>query len=607
MSPLRRLFGYLRPYRGRTVAVVGLATFTAFCAFGTIGSVKPLFDTLFAEDGNAKLLEGLREWGGPGVWLADLLQPMLGGEPIRALTAIILVIIALRLVGGVARFLQEAIGGTLGQRVMVDVSCDLHDHTVRQSPGYLAGLGVGDAISRFNADVESLGTGIRTLFQVIVPEPLKFLFSLGLAFLVSWKLTLLVVVLFPLSFFLIRTLGRRVKSAGRRVLEKRAVILRMLQDTLFGLPVVQVYGGEREASRRFRKTNERVLASWRKVIRTQAATSPAVEMIGVLGGSAALVAAGHLVLGGHMSPGSFVLFYVAVFSLYEPIRKLAATVNRLQLAAAGAGRIFDLMDHPPDIRDRSDATALPRHDRDLELVGVSYAYAGRSPALRDVSVRIPAGATVALVGASGAGKSTLASLIPRLIDPDEGRVLVDGHDLRDVTLASLRGQIALVPQETTLFSDSIAANIAFARPDATSDQVRAAARAAHVVEFAETLPEGLDTWIGEGGRGLSGGQRQRVALARALLRDPRIVLLDEATSALDPESEQLLEASLTRFLAGRTAVVIAHHARGLRLADLVLVLDEGRVECFGTLEACRGESAVLRSILTTRPPSGGGR
>jgi ABC-type multidrug transport system fused ATPase/permease subunit len=320
-------------------------------------------------------------------------------------------------------------------------------------------------------------------------------------------------------------------------------------------------------------------------------------MIGVLGGSAALLLAGSMVLEGGMKPGSFFLFYAAIFSLYEPVRKLARTVNRLQLASAGATRIFELMDHEPDIADRPGAVELPRVDGEVRLEGVSFAYPGREAALVDVDLAIPAGATVAIVGPSGAGKSTLVRLIPRLLDPDRGRVLLDGRDIREVTLASLRSQIALVPQETILFNDTIEANIAFARPDAGREDVLAAARSARVDEFAERLEEGYATLIGEGGRGLSGGQRQRLALARAMLRDPRIVILDEATSALDPESEELVRDGLDRFLAGRTAFIVVHHPRTMARADLVVVLEDARVQCVGTPEECRAESPIYRSFL----------
>jgi ATP-binding cassette, subfamily B, bacterial MsbA len=604
VSTLFRLLGYVRPYRGRAIVTTLLAAFTAFCAVGTIGILKPFLDTLFDEQAVIDMIAKLRASGGISAWLpgdlsawaADVIEPILIGDKIRAISYIIALLIALRVIGGVARFFQEFLGGLLSQRIMVDVSCDMHRRTMRQSPGFLGGFGLSDAISRFTADIQALGAGIRSIFYVLIPEPLKFVLSLGVAFALSWKLTILVILLFPVSFFLIRRMGRTVKKAGRQVLEKRAVILGQLQDTLFGLPVVQVYGREADTSERFRQTTERVYTYWRRVLRTQAATGPAVEMVGVVGGSVAMFAAGHMVLDDQMGTGSFSLFCVAILTLYEPIRKLASTVNRLQLAAAAADRITELMDHIPEIQDVEGAPALGPVSDAIELQDVSFAYPGRHLALDGLSLRIPAGSTVAVVGPSGAGKSTFATLIPRLVDPDKGRVLIDGRDIRGITLRSLRDQIALVPQETILFSESIAENIAFAKPEATRGEVLAAAEAAHVAEFAEALPDGYDTWLGDGGHGLSGGERQRVALARAMLRDPRILILDEATSALDPKSEALIRDSLDRFLEGRTAIVIAHHPRALRRVDLVIVLDDGRLDCAGTPAECMDRSDVYRSF-----------
>jgi len=350
--------------------------------------------------------------------------------------------------------------------------------------------------------------------------------------------------------------------------------------------------------------NEALLERNRRLVRVEAMTSPAMEVLVVLGVGAALLVGGSMAIRKALSPGELMTFYVAIVALYEPIRKLGSAFPRIQAGIAGAGRIFEYLDREPEVRDAPGATPLPPLEHSILLESVTVTYGGARSALEDVTLEIRAGEEIAIVGPSGAGKSTIAGLLPRLFDPDAGAVLFDGRDVRTATLDSVRARIALVPQETILMNDTIRANVAFARPDATDAEVLAAARAARVDEFADRFPDGLDTIVGERGAALSGGQRQRIAIARALLVDPLVLVLDEATSHVDEESARLIREALEEGRGGRTTVVVTHRLDRLADADRIAVLSEGRLTAVGTREELIEASPELRELLA---PSGGER
>jgi subfamily B ATP-binding cassette protein MsbA len=451
--------------------------------------------------------------------------------------------------------------------------------------------GVGTLASRFTADADEVVRGLKTFTGTVFREPIQFLFLLLFAILISPILTLAAFVIFPVIAILIRQAGKIARRNAKRVLTHRSRLLTILQEAFFGIRVVQTYGAEDRESSRFEDENRRLFDRNRRLVRVEAATSPAMEVLAVLGIGGAVLLGGAMAISGDLDVGRFFAFYVAVGALYEPIRKIGSAVPRLQGGFAGAGRIFAYLDREPEVRDAPDAIALPTLATGIRLDEVTVTYGGRAEALTGVTLELPAGEQIALVGPSGSGKSSLAGLLPRLFDPEEGAVEFDGRDVRTATLDSLRRQIALVPQETVLMNDTVRSNIAFAKPDATEAEVREAARVARVDEFVERLPDGLDTIIGERGAALSGGQRQRIAIARALLVDPRVLILDEAVSNVDEESAARIRDALEETREGRTTVVITHRLETIARSDRIVVLDRGRLVATGShdelVESCR--------------------
>jgi ATP-binding cassette subfamily B protein len=365
------------------------------------------------------------------------------------------------------------------------------------------------------------------------------------------------------------------------MLEKRAMLLTRVEETVAAMPVVQVYGREDAESARFAGVTDRVYAWAMRLTRLEATSGPALELAAIVALVPVVLAGGWLVVNEQMDAPSFLVFFASLAAFLSPLRKTVGAANRLQGGLAGAGRIFGTIDLAPDVRERDGATALPPLREEIEWRDVAVVHADGRSALRGVSVRAPAGRTTAIVGPSGSGKTTLLHLLPRLLDPTAGAVLLDGRDVREATLASLRERMAIVTQDARLFAGTLAENVAYARPGATREEIEAAGRAARVDEIVARLPQGWDTVLDEKGAGLSGGERQRIAIARAVLRDPEILLLDEPTSALDPQNERLVRDSLAALGRGRTTILVTHRPEIAAAADHVVILRDGRVEAQG--------------------------
>jgi ABC-type multidrug transport system fused ATPase/permease subunit len=358
-------------------------------------------------------------------------------------------------------------------------------------------------------------------------------------------------------------------------------MLTRVQETVAAMPVVQVYGREDAERARFRAVTDRVFAWAMRLTRLEATTGPLLEVVSVVAVAPVLLVGAAAVVRGELGPTNFLAFVAALLAFQSPLRKAVGAANRLQGGGAGAARIFETMDLRAEVRERPDATTLPPLASRIEWRGVSVAYPDGRVALRDVTLSAPAGRTTAIVGPSGSGKTTLLHTLPRLVDPSAGAVLMDGRDVREATLASLRSRMAIVTQDARLFGGTLAENVAYSRPGATRAEVEAAGRAARVDEIVARLPQGWDTVLDEKGAGLSGGERQRIAIARAVLRDPEILLLDEPTSALDPENERLVREALASLCRGRTTILVTHRAEFAAAADHVVVMREGRVEAAG--------------------------
>jgi subfamily B ATP-binding cassette protein MsbA len=597
-----RLLARLLRHRARIAGVVALGALAAVTSAFTVTSVLPVLHVLLSGDGSP--FAPLRRAGPLGAAVADWGDGIAAAagpdDRMRALVVVIAVLIVVTLVAGLAKFLHDVAASVLSQRFQLELAEDLFDRLTVQDEATLARVGMGGLSSRFTYDLDMAGKAADTFVNTLVVEPLTCAAYFALALALSWKLTLLAAVVVPAMLVLARLLGKRTRRSAEGMLEKRALVLTRVQETVAALPIVQVYGREDAERSRFRSLTARVRAWATKLARLEATNSPALEVAGVVGLAPVLLYGGHLVLVQKELPAAeFLGVFVALISFYAPLRKAVGASNRLQGGVAGAARIFSTMDLAAQVTERPGTTDLPPVREGVEWRNVSVVYPDGRTALRRASLRAPAGRTTAVVGRSGAGKTTLLHTLPRLLDPGEGAVLLDGRDVREARLASLRGRMALVTQEPRLFAGTLRENVAYGAPGATADRIEAAGRAARVDEIVARLPRGWDTELDERGAGLSGGERQRIAVARAVLRDPEILLLDEPTSALDPENERLVREALRDLCRGRTTIVVAHRRDTVLAADHVVVMVEGRVEAEGAPETVAATSPTFRELFGT--------
>jgi ABC-type multidrug transport system fused ATPase/permease subunit len=553
-SRLRHLFSLLRPYRGRVILMlVSLAVATGAALAPPYLAGRAIDDGIRAEDTGA-------------------------------LTIILVLFVVAALLNWGASYAQTYLINWVGQRALQDLRIELFEHLQRLSVGFYGRNRTGVLISRITNDVQALDQlvteGISTLFSAT----LTLVGTAVILLLLDVELALITFITFPV--LLVGSVAFRLASAGayRLTREKIAAVTAYLQETLSGVRVVRAFGQEPRHKSRFAELNDEHRRVNMRTVYLNAAYFPSVELLSAVATAGILLYGGNQVLDDAVTIGVLASFVFYLQSFFDPIQSLSQLYTTYQAGMAALDKIFELLDEEPDLVDKPDAIELPRIAGEIEFDDVTFAYSGDNPALCSIDLHIPPGQTVALVGATGAGKSTLAKLVARFYDPDHGRVLVDGHDLRDVTEHSLRSQLGIVPQEGFLFSGTIRDNIAFGRPDATDEEVREAAAAVGAHEFIERLPDGYDTEVGERGGQLSAGQRQLVAFARAAAADPRILILDEATSNVDVRTEAQIERGLRRLLAGRTALVIAHRLSTIRGAGRIVVLDRSRIVEQGTHE-----------------------
>ncbi len=591
-----RLLARILRRKGHVAAVLALGAVAAAFAAVSVGAVVPVLHVLLS--GDSAPFDALAKKGRVAAAIAQWGSEAVGSDRFAALQVVVGVLLVATCVGALFSFLHDVVAATLSQRVQTELAEDLFDRLTGHDERTLRRIGMGDLTARFTYDLDMAGKAADTFVNTLVVEPFTCLGYFALALTLSWKLTLVAVITVPVMLVLARRLGKRTRSSAEGMLAKRAELLSRVQETVTALPIVQVCGQEERERRRFRDVTGRVRAWGRKLARLEALNSPALEIAGVLSLAPVLLYGGHLVIRtGELDAAEFLGVFVALISFYAPLRKSIGASNRLQGGIAGAGRIFATMDLVSEVVERPGAAALPPVRESLAWRGAVVTYADGRTALRGVDVTAPAGRTTAIVGPSGAGKTTLLLMVPRLVDATSGALLIDGRDVRDATLASLRGRMALVTQEARLFGGTLAENIAYAKPAASRVEIERAAKTARVDEIVARLPQGFDTLLDEGGHGLSGGERQRIAIARAVLRDPEILLLDEPTSALDPENERLVREALRELAKGRTTIVVAHRAETVLAADHVVVLRDGRVEAEGPPSDVAAKSPTFRELF----------
>ena len=481
------------------------------------------------------------------------------------------------LVRGVANFAQTTLMHSVGLRIIERMQSQMFRALQRADIQYLHDEGTARQLSRFSNDVHFLRDAISKVFTSAGRDSIVVIVLVGQMFYLNWQMAIVAFVFFPLSVMPIIRIGRRLRRVSANTQTEFGQMTSVLDDSLKGARQVRAYRMQAYEQARADSAFAAMYKLIFKAAVVRSLTYPIMD--GLSGGALAaiLVWGGYQILEGAMTVGQFMAFFMAVITAYQPMRSIANLNAALQEGLAAAQRIFSVIDHEPTIQDKPDAKGLRPHDGRVALKQVEFAYSSGEPVLRGVDIEIPAGETVALVGPSGAGKSTVLNLIPRFYDVAAGSVEIDGQDVREVTLDSLLAQIGLVSQETTLFNDTIRANIAYGRIDAPEEEIVEAAKSAAAHDFIQDLPNGYDTVVGEQGLKLSGGQRQRIAIARAMLKNAPILLLDEATSALDTESERQVQGALKRLMAGRTVVVIAHRLSTIADADRIYVMDKGRV------------------------------
>jgi subfamily B ATP-binding cassette protein MsbA len=587
MTEFARLLKYLRPYRLIFAVSIVLMIATGLLEGATILLLQPIFDTL----------SGGQSAGGVFTNLPfSRYLPEVGKVDLRLIAFLL---IGFTLAKGVAEYFSSYSMSHIGQRVIADVRSSLYDHVIRQAAPFFSKHPTNKLTAHLLSDAALVERAVSDTLRDLLRESVSLIVYLALLFAFNWRLAAALLLLGPPVAFLTTNFNRRLRHYIDSRQQSGAEMLDVAQEAISSQRVVKAFGMEDYESRRFRDAARKQMRDQLRAMRIYFLSPIVLETVGIVAVAALLIYAHRSIVAGQMSLGAFAAFLVAMFKAYDPIRRLSRLQHDLQQGIASASRIFKVMDEQVEMLDKPGAVKLERFSREIEFRRVSFSYgAGFDlPALSDVSFKVRAGEVVAIVGQSGAGKSTLTNLIPRFYDVSEGAVMVDGHDVRDLQIASLRRQIAVVTQEVHLFNDTVRANIAYGAYGRNDDvAVRRAARAALADEFIGRLPNGYDTVVGERGLILSGGQRQRIAIARAILKDAPILILDEATSALDTESEMLVQQALNNLMAGRTTIVIAHRLSTVRRADKIIVMDAGRVAEMGAHQELLARGGIYRRL-----------
>ncbi len=530
----------------------------------------------------------------------DIVRFLPVNDKVKSILIIMGAITVVTLIRCIAKFYQDYLGQKIVETGINKMRERVFGHMTRMPIGYFAEERPSDLISRIVRDTVTMGGAMRVLLGKALREPMNALIMLITALFLNWQLSLVFLCGAPFVAVLLGSFGRKMKKATRHSLIASSQMLSKLQETVTGLRVVKIYNQQEYELNHFRSINDRLLKQLLKISKVDAATHPVLEVMGMVAGTGALVVGMVWVSKGQLDGPEFLLLLVLLGAAAEAIRKTSDLYTKIQQANAAAERIFEILEQPLE-PEKPDAIPLPPARGVIEFQNVVFTYPGSPrPTLHGINLTITAGQNVAIVGANGSGKTTLANLLPRFYDPDSGRVLVDGRDIRDVTIRSLRDQIGMVTQQVISFNDTIASNIAYGKSDATQDEIVAAAKRAYAHEFVTRLPNGYDTVIGEQGVGLSGGQLQRIVIARAIVKNPAILIFDEATSQIDAESEAKIHEAIKEIMRGRTTLMIAHRFSTVIAADMIVVMNDGRIIAKGQHEELIRTCPVYQALYETQ-------
>lgn len=551
MDIYKRLLQLAKPHSAKFIIAMScmlvVGAMTASLAF----LVKPALDEIFLKK-NADLL----------IWMP-------------------IIVIFIYFIKGICNYTQTILMSFIGQRIVADLRNKLYRQIQVQSLSFFTKNPTGLLMSRITNDVASIQGAVSEAVTSLLRDSFTLICLVFVVLYRDWQLGIIALFVFPLTAYPIAKFGKKMRSIATRTQVTMGSLTTLLQETISGTRIVKAFGMEEYENQRFARENEHLFKLALKSVSVSAVSSPLMEFLGGIGIATIIFYGGYQVIKGTSTPGTFFSFLTALFMLYDPIRKLTSVNNIIQQGIAGAKRVFGIIDIVPDIRNNVNAEDMPKISTGIDIQNITFSYEA-TPVLKNINLSIQAGEVVAFVGMSGGGKTTLVNLIPRFYDVTEGRILIDGHDIRDVTIESLRRQIAIVTQQTILFNDTVRNNIAYGNIEETEENIVHAAKAANAHDFIMNLPEGYNTVIGEQGAKLSGGERQRISIARALLKDAPILILDEATSSLDTEAEIEVQDALETLMKGRTTLIIAHRLSTIRNAHRIIVLANGEVVEEGT-------------------------
>jgi ATP-binding cassette, subfamily B, bacterial MsbA len=574
MNVLRRLFRFLRPHVGLLSLSFILLCLAGFLGVLTTALLVPLFDKGLTLGQDSAAGASLKKM------VIQLIQSGLSLIPGGIITEIAIAIVVLTLFKGICLYYSNYSMSYIGQRVVTDLRTKLFGHVLNQSIAFFSLNSTGRLMSRMSGDVEQVQEAVSTSLADLFREVIDLVSYITWIFYIDWKLALLSFLIAPFALVMTLTMGRRIRTVSVKGREDAATLNDHLQQSITGMRIIKAFGMESHEEQSFRKSSFRLLRSNMKAAAIVFLNSPAMELLGILAFIPLLYYAHAKIVDKTLTFGMFGSALFSIFRMYDPIRKLSRIHVQFQRTLASGSRIMELMDAHLEIKDRFDARPLHEFRDSIEFRNVAFDYVdqnGETQVLRDINLKVNRNCVIAVVGSSGSGKSTLASLIPRFYDPTAGSVMIDGVDIREYSQRTLRSQIAIVTQETFLFNDTVRNNIAYGDLNASEEKIIEASRAALADDFIMSFPMRYQTLIGERGQRLSGGERQRLAIARALLKNAPILILDEATSALDSESEKLVQRALTNLIKDRTTFVIAHRLSTIRNADMIIVLDHGRI------------------------------
>jgi len=596
MRQLTRLLRYIRPYWFQLLTSVGCLALVGFLDAFRVLLVGPIFDHVLNPGSQSGELALFRV---PYTTEIIDLRRFVPSYFHNVWTVVAFALVTATTLKGIFDYIGTYLVNYAGFGMITDLRNDLYSATLRRSVAFFHKHSTGTLLSAIVNDIEKVQYALSTVLAEFLQQFFTLIFTAVVVILLGGRLAWVLALFVPFVLMAARRIGRRVRSTTRRGQDKLAEIHNILHETITGVRIVKAFCMETWETRRFREAAKRLFRANLRSVSATAISSPLMDIIGAVA-IALLILMGRDYVKLHVfTAGSFLAFIVAVFKLYDPVRKFSQFNNNFQQAIGASSAIFDFLDSQDDIREKPNAVKLPPFHQGIRFDRVHFRYnngeEGRE-VLHDIDLRIAPGEVVALVGSSGSGKTTLVNLLPRFFDVSGGRLLIDEHDVRELKIASLRSQIAMVTQDTILFNDTVRNNIVYGHPETGTERVEEAARAALAHDFILSLPEGYDTVIGERGLMLSGGERQRISIARAILKDAPILVLDEATSALDSESESLVQSALQNLMTGRTVFVVAHRLSTVRRADRILVLEGGMIVDEGTHERLMARAGIYRRL-----------